>query len=113
MTRKEFVELAVVALADNAEAVEVGNKMIEALSKKHTNTGKPSARQIANEGIRERIAALLAESDEPMTTAMIINALEDESVASSQKVVSLVKGIPNVKKETVKGKVFYSLESEE
>lgn len=106
------------------QAIEFINERIAIAVKKNASGSgerKPTATQIANEGIKEQILSALATADKPMTVGEICKAI---GVESSQKVSALVssmltirKGEPNpdgkVVRTEVKGKAYFSLPTED
>lgn len=84
ITRKSVLTKALEVEVFSAEEIEVIKKMIASLDKK--STGKPTKAQIANEGIRTDILAVLA--DGRARTATEIGA---ELGISCQKASALVK----------------------
>ena len=110
MTRKEYIELANEALKDNAEAVEVGEKMLASLAKKRS-TDKPTKKQIEGAAIKEHIAEVLAASAEPMTATDVGLAVGG---IDYRRVAALVKQMDNVvKSRDEKGRALYALAAEE
>lgn len=88
MTKKEMFAVIANAMADNAEVVEFCNHEIELLSRKRSKSNKPTPKQIENEGIKERIVAVLGESEAPMTIKEIIESLGEK--LTSQRVSALL-----------------------
>ena len=70
---------------------------IELLDKKKSGERKPTATQIANEGLKETIIAVLTGA-EPMTISDIIKAHEDLHELSTPKVSALVTQLVKAEK---------------
>lgn len=92
MTRKAALSLAISALSDNAEAVEVLTKMVASLDRKPSTSAsrKPSANQVENEGIKQEILTLLA--TKAMTIPEMLEELTSETAhpLTSQRVSALL-----------------------
>lgn len=95
MTKREVLVKVVNGEALNAEEVKVVEKMIEQLDKK---SSKPTKAQIANEGVKADIIAVLGA--EPQTAKAIAEAVGQ----STAKVAALLKQIEGVVKTEGKGK---------
>ena len=95
MTKREVLVKVVAGETLNAEEVKVVEKMIEQLDKK---SSKPTKAQVANEGIKAEIKAVLGA--EPKTA----KAIADEVGYSTAKVAALLKQIEGVVKTEGKGK---------
>ena len=120
---KSMLEGKVVEGFSVEQAVEFINERIAITEKKNANGGerKPTATQIANEGIKEQILAVLANASAPMTITEISKKI---GVESNQKISSLVaqmltirKGVENpdgkVVRTEVKGKAYFALAEKE
>ena len=105
------------------QAVEFINERIAITEKKNANGGerKPTATQIANEGIKEQILAVLTSAPAPMTNGEITKAIGSEQ---PNKVAALVaqmlvvrKGVENpegkIVRTEVKGKAYFALAEQE
>ena len=87
MTKKEmFAEIRKV-VADNAEMVAFIDHEIELLSRKRS-TGKPTKNQLANEGIKDEIISILAESED-LRAGDIVKLMDEKY--SLPKVSALLK----------------------
>lgn len=73
------------------EVAEKVDGMIAQLVKKNSADRKPTAQQVANEGIKETIVAVLTANGEPMTVTDIIKADPDLSELTNQKVSALLR----------------------
>lgn len=97
------------------QAIEFINERIAIAVKKNANGGerKPTATQIANEGVKEQIVSVLSEADEPMSIGDIGKEI---GIPSCQKVSALVTQLVKAKvvvRSEVKGKAFFALATEE
>lgn len=97
------------------QAIEFINERIAIAVKKNANGGerKPTATQIANEGVKEQIVSVLSETDEPMSIGDIGKEI---GILSCQKVSALVTQLVKanlVVRTEVKGKAFFALATEE
>ena len=84
-------------------------RQAQAQKKSASGTGKPTAKQIANEEIKEKILIALQESELPMSVGDIG---EKVGIDSNQHVTSLLTQLRNANKVVrteVKGKAYYSL----
>ena len=89
VTKRERFE-QIKALAEvqaNADLVEFIDHELELLAKKNASEKKATPNQVANEGIKDSILAVL--SDEKMTVTDIQKSLDSE--LSNQKVSSLLR----------------------
>ena len=117
MTNKMTNRKALTWVLDNCEVpIEVREKldgMIASLDRKSANPNrKPTAKQIENAALREKIVALLTEAESPMTCTEIQHAIPELAEFGSQKVSALVKPLvegKTVTKEVVKGKALFSI----
>ena len=107
MTKREMFQaiLAVDAVAENIEMVEFLKHQIDLLDTRST-TKKPTKTQKENEGIKELILTVLAESETPMRVKDLI---ADERLAeySSSKVTALLR---QMLPETGDGRVTKTIE---
>lgn len=118
MTKKEMFAAIINAVegtttnATTTEMVEFLNHEIDLLNRKRSSkSGKPTAKQMENETIKERIMEILSHTLEGLTATDIMNALEAVSItASNQKVNALVKQLISaelVDRKEVKGKAYF------
>lgn len=88
ITRVEALNLAIAALTDNADAVEVLTTIRDSIAKANSRkTDKPTKTQVENAGIKDNILAVM--SRDGMTIGDIATALGGEY--TSQKVMALVR----------------------
>lgn len=108
MTKREKFEVIanIPEVKANEELSAFVAREIELLSKKRAKSSKPTKTQIANEGVKARIAEVLG--DEGMTVTDIVKALDNEY--TNQKVSALLRQMSGVKKEVVKGKAYFTAE---
>lgn len=118
MTKKEMFTAIINAVEGKptettaAEMVEFLNHEIDLLNRKRSSkSSKPTAKQMENEAIKERIMEILSHSLEGLTATDIMNELEAVSItASNQKVNALVKQLISaelVDRKEVKGKAYF------
>ena len=107
MTKREMFQaiLAVDAVAENIEMVEFLKHQIDLLDSRNV-AKKPTKTQKENEGIKETIYKVLAESETPMRVKDLIS---DERLAefSSAKVTALLR---QMLPETGDGRVVRTIE---
>jgi hypothetical protein len=121
MTKAQKYALAL-SLADvkaNPILVEFFEHEIELLKNKNAGDRKPTATQVANEGIKNDILAYMADG-EKRTVSEIMKAVESLAGASNQKATALVRQLaddtdPNapMKREEIKGRAYFSMKSAE
>lgn len=88
ITRVEALNLAIAALTDNADAVEVLTTIRDSIAKANSRkSDKPTKTQVENAGIKDNILAVM--SRDGMTIGDIATALGGEY--TSQKVMALVR----------------------
>lgn len=119
MTKVQKYDLALSldAVKANPILVEFFEHEKELLAKKNASDRKPTATQIANEGIKSEILDLMADG-KARTVTEIMKAVPSLAGASNQKATSLVRQLaddngarpdsPLVRSE-VKGKAFFVL----
>lgn len=118
MTKKEMFAAIINAVegkpieTTTAEMVEFLNHEIDLLNRKRSSkSSKPTAKQMENEAIKERIMEILSHTLEGLTATDIMNELEAVSItASNQKVNALVKQLISaelVDRKEVKGKAYF------
>lgn len=118
MTKKEMFAAIINAVEGKptettaTEMVEFLNHEIDLLNRKRSfKSSKPTAKQMENETIKERIMEILSHSLEGLTATDIMNELEAVSItASNQKVNALVKQLISaelVDRKEVKGKAYF------
>lgn len=87
MTKKEMFVALRARVADDAEMVAFIDHEIELLSRKRS-TGKPTKNQLANEGIKDEIVSILAESED-LRAGDIVKLMDEKY--SLPKVSALLK----------------------
>lgn len=87
MTKKEMFVALRARIADDAEMVAFIDHEIELLSRKRS-TGKPTKNQLANEGIKDEIISILAESED-LRAGDIVKLMDEKY--SLPKVSALLK----------------------
>ena len=95
----------------NADLVAFIEHELELLAKKNASDKKPTATQIANNGIKETILDTLADN-KVMTITEMQKANADLADLSNQKISALVRQLIAeglVKKEEIKRKAYFSL----
>lgn len=109
MTKRESYNAIRTLVADNAELVAFIDHEIELLNKKNSyKSGKPTAKQLANEDIKGAIVGLLTDATDPMTCTAIGEALG----YSAQKVSALLTQLVNagaVTRTTVKRVSYFAI----
>lgn len=88
VTKREMFEQIKAHLTDEAEIAFVEHEL-ELLAKKNSADKKPTANQLANEGIKDRILAVMSANEGLMTITDIQKSIEDE--LSNQRVSALVR----------------------
>ena len=90
--RERYAELlALNEVKGNPELVAFIEHEIELLNKKASGEKKPSAVQVANEGIKEVIYNILVENGNAMTITEIQKADEELAEMSNQRISALVR----------------------
>ena len=90
--RERYAELlALNEVKGNPELVAFIEHEIELLNKKASGEKKPSAVQVANEGIKEVIYNVLAENGKAMTITEIQKSDEELTAMSNQRISALVR----------------------
>ena len=111
MTKREmFVALLAKYDFDEAEKAFLEHE-VELLEKKNSSEKKPTANQIANDGIKEAIAETLA-GGKMMTITEMQKASAELGELSNQKISALVRQMildGNVEKTEEKGKAYFRL----
>ena len=89
ITKKEMFAQIREVVADNADMVAFIDHEIELLSKK-SGSKKPTATQIANEGLKATILAVL-EGSEGMTASEVLASSDEFAGLSNQKITALLR----------------------
>ena len=98
----------VLTMALSAQCKEKLTVLRDQVAKRNASkSNKPTPKQIANEGVKERIVEVLGESESPLTIPEIISALGVDF--SSQKVSALLTQLIKAEKvcKTYEKKVAY------
>ena len=88
ITKKEMFAQIREVVADNADMVAFIDHEIELLNKK-SSAKKPTATQVANEGIKDTILGVLG--TDGMTVSEVIASSDDLAGLSNQKISALLK----------------------
>lgn len=86
MTYVNALDVAINAVADNAEVAEKLTALRAQIAKKNSAERKPTKTQVANDALREQIVTLLKASAAEMTASEIADAFG----VSNQKVTALM-----------------------
>ena len=103
--------LTIEAVKSNPDLVAFIEHEIELLAKKNASDKKPTATQIANDGIKEVILATL-ESGKAYTITEMQKVNSELADLSNQKISALMRQLIAdnlVKKEEIKRKAYFSL----
>lgn len=110
---QKFADLLTIpAIAENPARREFIEHEMELLAKKNTSDKKPTATQVANEGIKDKILALMADG-EKRTVTEIMKAIPEMDGFSNQKAGSLVRQLTLENRLTrieVKGRALFFIE---
>ena len=88
MTKKEMFAMLREKVADNKVLTDFIDHEVELLNRKNaTKSGKPTANQIANEGIKEKIMVYLGENGASTVTQI----MKGVGLESNQKTSALVR----------------------
>ena len=90
MTKREMFEQIKTHLTDPAEVAFVEHEL-ELLAKKNSGDKKPTAQQVANEGLKSTILNVLTENGGLMTVTDVQKSCEELSVLSNQRVSALLR----------------------
>lgn len=93
MTKREKFEMlmAIAEVNSNPILSEFIEHELELLAKKNTSEKKPTAVQVANEGLKQTIMDVLMENGGLMTVTDIQKSCEELSELSNQKVSALIR----------------------
>ena len=90
MTKREMFEQIKSHLTDPAEVAFVEHEL-ELLAKKNSGEKKPTAQQMANEGLKQTIIEVLTDNGGLMTVTDVQKSCEELSVLSNQRVSALLR----------------------
>lgn len=110
MTKKEMFNQILTHLTDAAEIDFVKHEIALLEKKAGTKSGKPTATQVANEGVKAAIVEFM-EADVAYTIAEITAGVPELAEASNQKVSALMKQLVDagaVVKAYEKRKAFFT-----
>ena len=112
ITKREKFEIlkAMAEVQKNPMLMEFIDHELELLAKKNSSEKKPTAQQVANEGIKQTILNVLAENGGLMTITDIQKASADLSDLSNQKLTALVRQLKDaelVEKVEDKRKAYF------
>lgn len=94
MTYVEALNIALTAVADNAEVTEKLTALREQIAKRNsTENRKPTKAQALNIELAEVVREVLTNSAQPMTITEIMKADERLSTLSNQKVTAVVRSM--------------------
>lgn len=108
MTYVSALDVAINAVADNAEVAEKLTALRAQIAKKNSAERKPTKAQVANDGLRADIVDFLGGCDEPMTATDIASHFR----VSNQKVTALMGRLLEdgaVVREVVKRKAYFKV----
>ena len=112
MTYVKALEVAMNCEALSAEVREKLSALRDQQVKRNTAEKKPTKIQQANEGMKSHVLEVLASCDKPMTVSELMQADEELSQLSNQKVASLVRQLVEtgkVQRLEEKRKAYFTL----
>lgn len=113
MTKKDWFNAikAVPAVAENAGMVEFIDKELALLAKKSNGSRKPTATQVANEGIKDAIKAVLADGKSRTVSEIIADGdfAEGTTTQKISALCTLLIKAGEVTKAVDKKKSYFSL----
>ena len=94
MTNAMALEIALEVIKETdaekyAEVIEKLDKMLVQVNKKSSANRKPTATQLENEGLREKIVEYLKNTGKRLTVSEMMKEIEDLEELSNQRVTSL------------------------
>ena len=106
MTKREKFEMlkALSEVQANPMLTEFIEHELELLAKKNTSEKKPTAQQVANEGLKEVILNVLTENGGLMTITDIQKSAEELAELSNQRISALVRQMVGISVERVEDK---------
>jgi uncharacterized protein (DUF2344 family) len=93
MTKREKFEMlmAISEVKSNPVLSEFIAHELELLAKKNTSEKKPTAQQVANEGLKQTIVDVLSENDSLMTVTDVQKSCAELSELSNQRISALLR----------------------
>ena len=103
MTKREMFTKIATVCANDQEIVDFVNHEIELLNKKNASASKKATKtQIANEGIKDEILAVLRDADTAMTATQIADAFDGKySVNKVSALLTQLKDDNSITREVV------------
>ena len=103
MTKREMFEQIKSHLTDPAEIAFVEHEL-ELLAKKNASEKKPTAQQVANEGLKSTILDVLTENGGLMTITDIQKSSVELAELSNQRISAIVRQMVGISVERVEDK---------
>ena len=103
MTKREMFEQIKSHLTDPAEVAFVEHEL-ELLAKKNASEKKPTAQQVANEGLKSTILDVLTENGGLMTITDIQKSSAELAELSNQRISAIVRQMVGISVERVEDK---------
>ena len=103
MTKREMFEQIKSHLTDPAEVAFVEHEL-ELLAKKNASDKKPTAQQVANEGLKSTILDVLTENGGLMTITDIQKSCAELAELSNQRISAIVRQMVGISVERVEDK---------
>lgn len=91
ITKREYFAMLKEQVKDKADLVAFIDHEVELLDKKNSADKKPTANQVANEGIKGVILGVLVESGKAMSITDITKAHADLTDLANQKISALIR----------------------
>ena len=118
LTNRKALEYAISVIGDsNPEVVEKLNKMILALDKKNASPKKLTAKQEANEVLKDKIVEFLGDNaDRAFTATELLKAIPEFNGDSNQHISALLRALVldnAVRKFTEKRKTYFAISNGE
>lgn len=113
MTKKEMYAQLKAKYDLTEDEIKFIDHEVELLEKKNSGTKKPTATQVANEGIKAEIVAYLEDAEGGKTVTEIQKAVEVCNELSNQKVSALIRQLVEdgtVTKTVDKRKSYFSID---
>ena len=112
MTKRDYFNQLLTMVKGNTELENFINRELELLAKKNSADRKPTAVQIANEGIKEVICETLAVHNDKMTISEMQKANAELGELSNQRIAALVRQLKEdgkVERIEEKRKAYFKL----